>query len=154
MCKYKECLALETLLSKVSPLPSTFLLKLRLPSTSDTQLLVIDLDLSVELGEGRERHAPRRLATNIFSCFGIVRVIPLARVQMGDPRFKIWGVSVEEIFYHSPGHVVAELLDLLPDVFQESVAGPASDHHDHIDCYLVQKHGHRGSGTQGVRSYF
>ena len=98
MYKYKECLALETLLSKVSPLPSTFLLKLRLPSTSDTQLLVVDLDLSVELGEGRERHAPRQLATNILSCFGIVRVIPLARVQMGDPRFKIWDVSVDEIF--------------------------------------------------------
>ena len=30
MYKYKECLVLETLLCKVSPLPSTFLLKLRL----------------------------------------------------------------------------------------------------------------------------
>ena len=73
-------MALETLLSKVSPVPSTFLLELRLPSIFDTQLLMIDLDLSIVLGEGREHHAPRQLATNILSCFGIVRVIPLARV--------------------------------------------------------------------------
>jgi hypothetical protein len=39
-------------------------------------------------------------------------------------------VTKVHVSVHATADVVAELVDLLSDVFEESVAGPAADHHD------------------------
>ena len=73
---------------------------------------------------------------------------------MRDPGFHFRDVSKHQICDHYFCHVVAKLFDLFSDVFEEGVTGPAAYHHDDIDRYLVQRHGHRGSGAQRVGSNF
>ena len=43
-------------------------------------------------------------------------------------------------------------LDLLPDVAEESVAGPATEQHDGVHRYTVEIHCHGRRGAKGVES--
>ena len=57
------------------------------------------------------------VATYIPSCLGIVRVVPLPRIKVGNCGSCVRGdVPVEHLGVYSFGDVVAELLDLLADV--------------------------------------
>ena len=52
---------------------------------------------------------------------------------MGDFWFYLRDVPEHEIFDHSPGDVVTELLHLFSYVLLEGVAGPTVYHHSDID---------------------
>ena len=69
---------------------------------------------SVVLGEGRESYTPQQISTNIPSCFGVVGMISLTGVQVGDPRFYLRDVSKHQILYFVVGskELLAVIFDL------------------------------------------
>ena len=76
----------------------------------------------VEWGHVGWPDAPRRIATNIPPRLGVVRVVSLSGIQMGDPWLQIRDVAVGDDPEHSLCHIVAELLHLLSDVQKKSIA--------------------------------
>ena len=52
------------------------------------------------------------------------------------------------ILDHATTDVVTELLDLISNIPQESVAGPTADKHDSINRYFRKVHCHGGTGTE------
>ena len=83
----------------------------------------------------------------------------LGRVEIGTvlPRPRVLGVEFrecEEVLrvgaHHPGGDPGAELEDLVADVPEESVRGPASDEHDGEHGDSGEVHGHGAAGTDGV----
>jgi hypothetical protein len=75
---------------------------------------------------GLSSHVP----TYTDLCLGIVGVIAFLGL-----RLEIWGgvvgdVAVKPVGEHFLRDIVFEFLDLFPNVTQEGVAGPATNHHD------------------------
>jgi hypothetical protein len=66
-----------------------------------------------------------------------------------------WGgvvgdVPVKHVGEHFMGDIVVEFLDLLLNVAKESIARPATDHHDEEDWAIPKEHRHCCSQTDGV----
>ena len=59
---------------------------------------------------------------------------------------------MEHMGEHFPRDVMVELLDLLPNVAEECVAGPAADHHDEENGTTPEEHGHGCTRADGVCS--
>jgi len=53
---------------------------------------------------------------------------------------------------HLGGDTATKRLDLLPDVAEESVAGPATEQHDGVHRYTVEVHSHGRRRAKGVDS--
>ena len=49
---------------------------------------------------------------------------------------------------------MTELFDLFPNVAEESVTGPASNHHYCVDWAFAEEHCHCSARSNGVRAYF
>ena len=66
-----------------------------------------------------------------------------------------WGcvfgdVPVEHVGEHFLGNIVVEFFNLLPNVMQEGIAGPAANHHDEENWATPEEHRHSCSQTDGV----
>ena len=59
-------------------------------------------------------------------------------------------VPVEYVGEHFLGNLVVEFFDLLPNVMQVGVAGPATNHHDEENWATPTEHRHGCSQTDGV----
>jgi hypothetical protein len=69
--------------------------------------------------------------TYVDLCCGIVGMVALPGIKVRN----YWGVVVGDVPVkhmgeHFLGDIVVEFLNLFPNVAQECVAGPATDHHD------------------------
>ncbi len=74
---------------------------------------------------------------------GIVGMIALSGIVVGD-------VPVKHVGEHFLGDIVIEFLDLLLNVAKESIARPATNHHDEEDWATPEEHCHCCSQTDGV----
>ena len=59
-------------------------------------------------------------------------------------------MSEIHVFIHAPTDVVTELVYLLSDVSEESIARPATNHHDPESGQIVECHSHCTSGSDGM----
>jgi hypothetical protein len=107
----------------------------------------------VKLGKSRQPGLLSHVPAYVDLCLSIVRVIALPGIEVGY----CWGcvvgdVPVKPVGEHFSGDVVVEFLDLLPNVMQEGVAGPAANHHDKENWKTPKEHHHSCSRTNGVHA--
>ena len=95
--------------------------KIDAPPSSGLSNLLSALRLA-EKSEGGQSSLPSHITSNISSCLGIVRMVPLSRVKMGNLRLPFLNVSMVLVSQHSPGDIVTELFYLLANVAEESIA--------------------------------
>jgi hypothetical protein len=83
-----------------------------------------------------------RVTTNVFSRFGVVRVVSDGRVIRGRSCVDVWDMSEVLARKHFLGNVLTEFHYLFSDVSKECVAGPATNQHDHEDWAFSEVHCH------------
>jgi len=76
----------------------------------------------VEERESRQPDPSSHITSNIPPCLGVVRVVVLSWVKMGDPWLPFLDVPMILIAEHASGDVVAKLFNLLADIAEKSVA--------------------------------
>ena len=77
---------------------------------------------SVIQRERGETGTTGRIPTNISPRLGVIRMVALPRVEVGESRRWVRNVAVEFEAEHSLGNIVAELLDLFPDIPEKGIA--------------------------------
>ncbi len=87
----------------------------------------------------------------VDSSCGIVGMVALSGITVGN----CWGgvvgdVPVKHVGEHFLGDIVVEFLDLLLNAAKESIARPATNHHDEEDWATPKEHRHCYSRTDGV----
>ncbi len=73
------------------------------------------------------------ITSNVSPCLGIVWVVALPWVKMGDPWLFFLDVPMVLVSELSPGDIVAKLLNLFVDVVEEDIARPSPNHHYSIN---------------------
>ena len=78
-------------------------------------------------------------------------MVVLSGIKVGN----CWGcivgdVPVEHVGEHFSGNVVVEFFNLLPNVTQEGIAGPATNHHDEKNWATPKEHHHGCFRSDGV----
>ncbi len=58
-------------------------------------------------------------------------------------------MPVEHVGEHVGGNVMVEFFNLLPDVTQQDIAGPATNHHDEENWATPKEHHHGCSRMDG-----
>ena len=53
---------------------------------------------------------------------------------------------------HFPGNIAAEFGDLIPNVPEEGIAGPAAKQHDGVHWNAIETHGHGSQGSDRAKS--
>ncbi len=61
-----------------------------------------------------------------------------------------WDVPVKHVGEHFLGDIVVEFLDLFPNVAQECIAGPETNHHDKKNWATPKEHCHSCTQMDGV----
>jgi hypothetical protein len=97
----------------------------------------------MKLGKCRHPGLSSHVPTYVDLCLGIVGIVALPGIKVGD----CWGcvvkiVPVKHVGEHFSRDVMFEFLDLFPNVAQECVAGPATDHHDEKNWATPKEHCH------------
>ncbi len=103
---------------------------------------------SVIQRERGETGTTGRIPTNIPPRLGVGWMVALERIKVSDAGVGLRHVSVNFVNYHAFGDVVGELFDLLSDVAEEGIAGPAAQHHDGVDGDFAKVHSHCCPGSQ------
>ena len=127
--------------------------KIDAPPSSSLSNLLLALRL-VKKSEGGQSSLPSHITSNISSCLGIVRMVPLSWEKMGNPRLPFLNVPMVLVAQHSLGDVVTKLLHLLANVAEESIAWPPPYRHDCVHWAFAQMHRHCCARSDRVRSYF
>ena len=109
----------------------------------------------MKLCEGGKPGLPSRVPPYVVSCLCIVRVIALPGIEIGN----CWGyvvgdMPVKHVGEHFWGDIMVEFLNLFPNVAQECVAGPATNHHDKKNWATPKEHCHSCTRTDGVCANF
>jgi hypothetical protein len=88
--------------------------------------------------------------TYVDSCRGIVGMVALPGIEVRD----CWGGVVGDVPVkhvgvgeHFLGDIVVEFLNLFPNVAQECVTGPATNHHDKTNWATPEEHCHSCAQT-------
>ena len=82
-------------------------------------------------------------------------MVLLSGIKVGNCWGCVFGdVPVEHVGEHFLGNIVVEFFNLLPNVMQEGIAGPAANHHDEENWATPKEHRHSCSqnGRSGCQS--